>query len=672
MDKFQQGFINEANDLLASLESALLSLEDDRENKEMVGEIFRVMHSLKGTASMFGFDKIGELTHHLENIYDLIRDDKLVLTAEMLTASLSALDLIHSLLQDPNLENEENKIQFNTLQTEIINIVQGIEGVSGSAGLTDQTPADVEEEKKKFSYYVKVEMVKEIFLTGSNPLYLLDDLLELGVSKVKVNFLLPELPAFNFEHCYTSWEVLLVTEEMESEIHDVFMFVEDDCKITVRKLTSNNLFEVEELKLGVDEFLESNSKNIKELEDSIKTFTEKRKKVEVSKSPAAKASIRVEVGMIDELMNLVSQLVTTQASLNLYSEKEKAPFLEEISEQFDKLTRQLRDNAFGMSLIPLDNLFTRFKRLVRDTSKDLKKPIEFKTFGKETKLDKKIIETLTDPLMHILRNSLDHGVEQPEERKASGKPSKGKIEVSAYNSGAFVHISVKDDGGGINTERVRKIAIEKGIVSENDSLTEQEIKELIFAPGFSTSGTVTGISGRGVGMDVVKKNIQSLRGEIILNSTLGAGTEVILKLPLTLSIIDGLLLQVGVVKYLLPVLAIERCVEVYSTELKDNFNQLLLIDQEQIPYFDLREKFNSAISDSEKIGVVIIWCNNRKVGLIVDDIIGENQAVLKPLGKYYSQSDLFSGATILGDGTIALVIDPGRVVSFFEKESMKL
>lgn len=668
MDKFQEGFINEANDLLSSLESALLSLEDDRENKEMVGEIFRVMHSLKGTASMFGFDKIGELTHHLENIYDLIRSDKLTLTAEMLTASLSALDLIHNLLEDPNLEKEENKTQFDALQKEIINIVKGIDGVD----VEDTETSVVEAKKTTTSYYVKVKMVKEIFLTGSNPLYLIDDLVALGEAKTKVVFDFPKLGDFNFEHCFTSWEVLLVTSEDESEITDAFMFVEDECELEVIKLKDEDIFKDENLTEVIANFLTEDAIGVKEIQEALKKEKEEKKKNTEAKASKNKASIRVDVDMIDELMNLVSQLVTTQASLNLYSEKNNSPYLEEISEEFDKLTRQLRDNAFGMSLIPLDNLFMRFKRLVRDTSKSLNKPINFKTIGEETKLDKKIIETLTDPLMHILRNSLDHGVEVPDKRKAAGKNPEGKIVVSAYNSGAFVNISVKDDGGGINTEKVREIAISKGVISETDVLTEQETKELIFAPGFSTAEAVTGLSGRGVGMDVVRKNIQSLRGEIILDSTLGKGTEVILKLPLTLSIIDGLLVGVGAIKYVIPVLAIDRCLEIPSAEIKDNFNQLLLIENEQIPYFDLREKFGVQLEDSENIEVVVVWSNNKKIGLIVDTVIGENQAVLKPLGKYYANSDLFSGATILGDGTVALVVDPGRVVSFFKKDSIKL
>ena len=667
MDKFQQSFINEANDLLASLESALLSLEDDRENKEMVGEIFRVMHSLKGTASMFGFNKIGELTHHLENIYDLIRSDKLLLTVDILTASLSALDLIRSLLEDPELQKTENRSEFDKLQADIINIVNEIDGVATTKNAI--TTSSVEEEKKT-SFYVKVKMVKEIFLTGSNPLYLIDDLVALGTAKTKINIKLPVLQELNFEHCYTSWEVILVTDEEESEIHDAFMFVEDECDVEVVQLINDDIFKNDSLEQSVSDFLEDKTQGIKGIQKKITEEANKKKKEIVPIK--TKATIRVEVDMIDELMNLVSQLVTTQASLNLFSEKDKSPVLEEISEGFDKLTRQLRDNAFGMSLIHLDSLFTRFKRLVRDTSKDLNKPIEFKVFGEETKLDKKIIETLTDPLMHILRNSLDHGVEMPDKRKAAGKSLRGRIEVSAYNSGAFVHISVKDDGGGIDIVRVREIAVKKGVISANDLLTEQETKELIFAPGFSTAEAVTGLSGRGVGMDVVKKNIESLRGEIILNSELGVGTEVILKLPLTLSIIDGLLVQVGIVKYIIPLLAIERCVEIPTTEIENNFNKLLLIDHEQIPYFDLRERFNVTISKLDKVVVVIVLCNSKKVGLIVDDVIGENQAVLKPLGKYYKQNDLFSGATILGDGNVALVIDLGRVISFFNKGSIQL
>jgi two-component system chemotaxis sensor kinase CheA len=371
--------------------------------------------------------------------------------------------------------------------------------------------------------------------------------------------------------------------------------------------------------------------------------------------------------MIDELMNLVSQLVTTQASLNLYADKEESPFLEEIAEGLDKLTRKLRDNAFSMSLMSLDSLFTRFQRLVRDTSNDLNKPIEFKTVGKETKLDKKIIETLSEPLMHILRNSLDHGIETAEQRELVGKPSIGKIEVAAYNSGPFVHISVKDDGGGINIEKVRAIAIDTGIIKEKDNLSEQEIKELIFAPGFTTAESVTDLSGRGVGMDVVKISIESVRGEIILDSQIGVGTEVTLRLPLTLSIVDGLLVQVGLVKYAIPLLAIDRCIEIKSTEISKNSNGFLFTDNEKLPYFDLREKFKTNITE-----VVIVWSDGDKFGLIVDHIIDEVQVVLKPLGKYYKQSEMFSGATILGDGIVALVIDPEKMVSFFNTESIEL
>ncbi len=666
MDQFQEAFINEARDLLESLESALLTLEGDFSDQAMIGEVFRVMHSLKGTASMFGFDKIGELTHDLENIYDLIRDGKLALSSAILTASLSALDLIHALLEDPNLQEQENASNYKTLLGEIKGIATGVVGIETENGDSSSRSDLGQDSSDVFTYLVQVTFDEEIFSTGSNPLFLIDDLLQLGKAFAYPNLKFTEEP--NFENCYTSWTVVLETSEEVSEIEDVFMFVEDECQVSVERLAKEPVSKKPEALEKLDgwdgETFDKSElrKLVKEQAAESKKSTAKKEKKKVQES------IRVESVQVDELMNLVSQLVTTQASINLLAENLGNHQLDEVSEQLDKITRQLRENAFGMSLIPLDNLFMRFRRLIRDTSNALDKPISFTTKGEDTKLDKKIIETLADPLMHILRNSLDHGIESKESRKAAGKSETGKIEVSAYYSGAFVHINVHDDGGGINPTKVRDKAIEKGIISPNDNLTEQEMQELIFAPGFSTAEEVTDLSGRGVGMDVVRQNIYSLRGEILLDSKVGVGTDLTLKLPLTLSIIDGLLVNVGGTKYVLPVLEVDRCVE-YSAELiESSFNELLLLEGEQVPFINLRKEFDCDENPKDTVEVVFVWSQGRKIGLVVDGVIGENQAVLKPLGKYYKHNELFSGATILGDGTISLVIDPGRIISYFEKD----
>ena len=660
MEQFQGAFVNEAKDLLESLESALLTLESNFDDQDMIAEVFRVMHSLKGTASMFGFDKIGELTHELETIYDLIRAGQLALSKSILSVSLATLDLIHNLLHDPYLDDSDHAKRFNLVQDDIRALVKDI---GYKEEIHDGSFKPVKALDAIATYHVKVVFDKQIFTSGSNPVYLIEDVLELGQTRV-FPFLLALNDEIDFEHCLFYWEVILETNKDISEIEEVFMFVEDECQLQIEKIFDGEIFSKPEVISVLDDF-GINTFDLNLLKQKLEPPSKERTS---NSTKLTRESIRVDSVQVDELMKLVSQLVTAQASLDLLAQESSNSKLEEVTEDLDKLTRQLRDNAFGMSLIPLDNLFMRFRRLVRDTSSILEKPIEFITKGEDTKLDKKIIETLSEPLMHVLRNSLDHGIESHTARLEAGKPAKGLIEVSAYNSGAFVNIRVRDDGGGIDPFKIREKAIKKGLIGEQDELSEQEMQELIFAPGFSTAEEVSDLSGRGVGMDVVRQNIQSLRGEIILDSEVGKGTTLTLKLPLTLSIIDGLQVKVLGTHYIIPVLEIDRCIEFSRKQIEDNFNHLLLVEGEQIPFVNLIREFGLSSSEQELLQVVFVWCQGRKIGLVVEEVMGENQAVLKPLGKYYRNNDLFSGATILGDGTVSLVIDPGRVISYFHKE----
>jgi two-component system chemotaxis sensor kinase CheA len=365
-------------------------------------------------------------------------------------------------------------------------------------------------------------------------------------------------------------------------------------------------------------------------------------------------------------MNLVSELVTTQASLTLYNQKFETPELEIISENIEKLSRRLRDIAFGMTLVPINNMFGRFQRLVRDVSLALNKEVQFVTEGGETELDKSIIETLTDPLMHIIRNSLDHGLELPEAREKLGKPRKGTVKLKAFYSGISVYIQIIDDGKGIDAEVIREKAISKGFMKPDDVLSDKEIFDFIFYPGFSTAAVVTDISGRGVGMDVVKRNISELKGSILVESKVNIGTTLTIKLPLSLSIIDGLLVDVANVYYIIPLSVVDKCYEVDNKQMMNNFNELLVLDDKQIPFINIRKEFGySPLSGSEKSQIIVVSDADRKVGISVDHIVGEYQAVVKPIGKYYKNQDFISGATILGDGSIALVMDSHKIIDLY-------
>lgn len=694
MDHFKNKFLNEAADLLADLEKSILVLEEDAGNKDQVEQVFRVMHTFKGNSTMFGFDSIGEFTHHLETIYDLVRSGKLNLTSQILDVTLKAVDHIRALLLDEDLLNEAIKSTHTSLTESIIQLSGAVLEKSNTAEEnfakgSEQTRNDVN------SYFIVVRPSGNIFLTGANPLYLIDDLYNLGECKAyPIIENIPSLTQLDTNVCYTNWQILLSTSGGIPAIKDVFIFAEDDCTVEISFLANINLLansdfisEVESLYktnktiesaqvltiaskfIVLDTVLTPNIKN----ESVVSSLADIKipKSVKSEKKENSNSSIRVSSDKLDDLMNLVSELVTTQARLSLFAEQSSQSELLNIAENVEKISRQLRDNTFSICLVPIESMLTRFKRLVRDLSAELDKDVIFITEGSDTELDKTIIDSLSDPLMHIIRNSMDHGIESVEERIQNKKPSQGKIQLKAFYSGTNVHIEIEDDGGGIDPKKIKEKAIQKGIIAGDAILSEKEILEMIFLPGFSTASKVTEVSGRGVGMDVVKRNIANIRGEISLKSSVGKGTTITIKLPLTLSIIDGLLVKIGDTHFVLPLSSIEKCYETLHTNLVDNFNDLVVLDGEQIPYFYLREEFDITEDTPVIEQVLVVKYEDRKVGLSVDEVVGEYQAVIKPLGKLYKNLEIISGATILGDGSIALVMDTNQIIKQFSGQSKK-
>ncbi len=651
-------FIDEATELLEDLEKALLHLEQDKLNQNGVGEVFRIMHSLKGSASMFGFDSISNLTHHLETIYQSIREGNRELTQEIFSTTLNCLDHLRRLLQDSLLRDPATKEGHVQLIKDIEKLIH--------AENQNRVQSPVPESTREITYYVLFKPVAGVLRNGTNPLFLIEDLLLLGKG-----FVMPfiEMPVFQDavpDLCYTGFEVVLSTSRPEGEIQDVFLFVEGDAEIDVKIIGEGKLPEgaktIEKLNAAqnsVDKLGESfiRSQILSLTQSSIQTVSADLKKAKNT------SNVRVSSERLDELMNLVSELVTTQASLTLFSEGSLSGELAAIAENVEKITRRLRDNAFTMSLIPIESLAVKFQRLVRDLSNELKKEVEFKVEGADTQIDKSIIEKLSDPLLHLLRNAIDHGIEAPGEREKKGKTRQGTILFKSCYSGANVIIEIKDDGAGINLEKIRKIAIEKDLIPPDLELSEKEIINLIFLPGFSTADQVTGVSGRGVGMDVVKRNIADIRGEIEVTTRIGHGSTFQIKLPLTLSIIDGLRVEIGSTEFILPLFAVQKCYEVDTTTLTETFNQWVTLDGQRIPFLFLREDFSAGNPVPIHSQIIKIVQDGTPVGLVVDRIVGDYQAVLKPLGHLYRNQDEFSGATILGDGTVALVIDPAKLVN---------
>ncbi|MGQ1785601.1 chemotaxis protein CheA [Saccharicrinis sp. GN24d3] len=668
IDKFRAKFVEESLDNVHDLEEALLLLEDDRTDKEIIERIFRAMHSLKGGGAMFGFNDLSEFTHHLETVFDEVRNGKLVISDEIISVTFNAIDQIKHLLDVGDLTDESEKQELAGLTRKVQELVSKPQDDVQSQKNSDADAAVKIESDGSKTYLINFKPHTNILQNGTNVMFLLDDLHALGKAVVLFNDeKVPELADMNPQECFVTWDIVLNTSEALNEIQDVFIFVEDECDLTIHEIFDGNITENALFEEIMAKCRRNEEKLTAELLKGI-TWSGEQKKVSPEKKKAQLkehkiSSIRVASSKIDELVNLVSELVTIQAQLNLYAEKSGEPQIISLSENIQKLTRQLRDSAFEISLIPIQSDLMRFQRLVRDLSKELNKEIDFIIEGGDIELDKNIIEHLTDPLLHMIRNCVDHAIEMPDERIKKGKNPKGNIIFKAYYEGANVIIKIIDDGKGIDPNFILNKAIHKGIVDEGVELSKKEILDLVFMSGFSTKEQVSDLSGRGVGMDVVKRKIGEIRGEVSIDSEVDKGTTLTLELPLTLSIIDGLLVTVAQSQYVIPVSAIEKIYPLENKDRKSIFNDVITLDGEQFPVIGMRSIFNEP-ETSEKEHIIQIKYEDKQIGLIVDEVIGEYQTVVKPFGKLLKDQEVISGASIMGDGSISMVVDTNRLVHF--------
>jgi two-component system chemotaxis sensor kinase CheA len=664
MDHLQGIFIAEADELIASLEETLLQFDKDRTNKTSIETIFRSMHTLKGSASMFGFESLSALTHELETVYDLIRTGRFAATNEVLEVTLETIDHVKKIIRDQGLQDPANRARHEALHKAI-------------TGLTDEardqqnhTPTGMA------TFYVHCRPHADVQGKGTNPLYLIEDLTSLGTARVLPHMNeVPSLDTLDPALCYTGFEVFLASKNTLDEVQGVFIFAEDCCDVIVEKISDTDLLQVPafiqalDIKpFGASPFgLPAIQHLVANALRAGTTATTGTATATTGPTPAAAVknhvtSIRVSSDKLDELLNLVSEMVTSQAGLTLLAGRHDVPGLANLAENMEKISRRLRENAFSICLIPIDTLVTRFQRLVRDLSKELGKEINFSAEGVETELDKSIIENITDPILHMLRNCIDHGIESPAEREAKGKPRQGSIRMKAFQSGTSVYIQIIDDGKGIDADKIRQKAIAKGLIGADAVLSEKETYDLIFKPGFSTAEQVTDVSGRGVGMDIVKRNIEAIRGEVSITSRVHEGTTITIRLPLTLSIVDGMRVKIASSEYILPLTAVDKCYEIETRKLRREHAQKIEFDGALLPVFNLREVFHDDEPKPDITQIIKVHFDEFPVGLAVDAVIGEYQAVMKPLGSFYENREEFSGATILGDGSVALVMDIHKLV----------
>lgn len=655
MDSNQQRFVEDALDLLNELDEGLLQLEANPQASAPLEQVFRTMHTIKGGANMFGFENIGELAHHLETLYDMVRQGKLQVTDGLISITLHAFDKVRDLLR----EKDANKIAAaESLQEHLQIAVEFLATAEAATGDLHHTQPFGNEVVA--TVLVRITPTISITDDGNHPLvFIIQDLAALGTSRVIVRK--------KETGDVLNWDVVLYSTATEEEIGSYFIFVENECTVFCKKLASVNLFEVEEF---------NNTFEHRRGSESIDTLVEFASKFDIGttadeddSAPASKKKvvqesyIKVSKRKIDDLLNWISELIILQAQLTTAASKMNSAEVTEVTEHLEMITGRLRDTSLEIGLVPIETLVTKFKRLVRDLSKSLSKKINFISEGAETEMDKDVIELMSDPMIHIIRNCIDHGIEAPADRKAAGKSEHGTVKLKAFNTSSYVNIVISDDGKGISKERVLRKAIDKGLVSPEDSLTDEEVLNLIFHPGLSTADTVTDVSGRGVGMDVVKQKINDLRGYVTIQSTEGKGTAIHIKLPLSRSIIEGLLVRVDDTRYIVPLHVVER-IDRIPYQMLDKSHQInkdVIVNEEPLSIFSLREQFHKSGINPKTSDIISVMINGIKKGIAVDRIEGKMQTVMKPLGDAYQNQDFIAGSTILGDGSLALVLDPGRL-----------
>jgi two-component system chemotaxis sensor kinase CheA len=643
----------EAGELLEQIEQGLLDLGHRLDDRALVDEVFRGLHTLKGSGAMFGFDARANFTHHCETAFDRVRKGLAPATEELVAVILSAKDHMRALLEGDGAGVEP-------AGEAILARLQAAIDLSGQA----QAPAPeaAAAPAARGGWRLSFRLPPDAMARGTNPLMLLDELRELGECRITASAdAVPPLAELVPTECHIGWEAEILGEVSRSDVEDVFIFVMDDMELSIEPL---------EIPAQAEAPAE-----IAETAPAAPPATASEPAAAEPGRAAAKAgeSVRVPAERLDELMDRVGELVIVQSRLSQLANHGADLILRSVSEEIERLASELRDTMMVLRMVPVGSLFGRFRRLVHDLARDTGKTIELSTEGETTEVDKTVIERLADPMVHLVRNACDHGLESPDQRVAAGKPEAGRVRLSARQAGGEVLISIRDDGRGIDRDRVRAKAEAQGLLQAGQQISEQELLQMIFHPGFSTAAEVTSLSGRGVGMDVVKRTIESLRGAIDISSVPGEGSTFVLRIPLTLAVIDGLLVRVGDGRYVIPLAAVEECIELgLEEDLRSRGRSFVTLRDRLVPFVRLREIFATGTRPDPHQKIVVIATGAERVGLVVDQIIGSHQTVIKSMSSLHRNVPTFAGATILGDGGVALILDVAQLVTLGQNHEERL
>lgn len=703
MSQFLVTFYEESFEGLDIMETELLALDVGEADLETINTIFRAAHSIKGGSGTFGLDDVANFTHVMETLLDEMREGNRDVTQHAVNILLESVDVLREMLSTLQAEEELDNERIATVKQKLDNLLAGESGEDTVAEAQVSESAVTAEpaitESIKHGWVIDFKPHLDMLQTGNDPVRMIRELSVLGDITVTPDIvLLPSFLMMEPENSSLAWVITLKGDIDKSAIEEVFDWVEDECDLTITPMADSDvaaqqeqIAEAEIISETIDPAPSAAEENVITPAPAVDTTLKQTpadsseakstaKKVK-PKATAESSSIRVSIDKVDELINMVGELVITQSMLSQLGEEEEfgESQIEKLKNglmQLERNTREMQENVMRIRMLPISFVFQRFPRLVHDLCGKLDKKIELVLSGESTELDKTVMEKIGDPLVHLVRNSLDHGIETPDIRLAAGKPETGEIHLNAYHEGGNIVIEITDDGAGLNLEKILSKAKSSGIVSENDKLSDEDIADLIFRPGFSTADVVSDVSGRGVGMDVVRRNIRALGGTVDVKTTAGQGSVFTIRLPLTLAILDGQSIIVGDEVYIVPLVAIIESIQVDSALVNGITGQadVYRLRDEYIPIVKLCDVFNvkPQHENMEDGLLVVVEAEGKKVALLVDDLLGQQQVVIKSLETNFKSVEGISGATILGDGTVALILDVSGLIAISKKNTRSI
>lgn len=675
-NQYMDMFLDESHEHLQSLNEGLLSLEENSDDVSVVNEIFRNAHTLKGMSATMGYNKIAELTHEMEDVLDLIRKEQLKLNEDIIDTLFKCLDSLEQMINSVGDGEAEDVVDVTDLVAKLSSISKGTPMPKAADATAEAAPqeaadspsivlTDIDKDVLKqakesgmIGVHVQVTLAATCLLKSARSYMVMNALDELG-DVIKSVPPAEDLEQEKFDHTF---DVLLITAAEVKDVEEALESISEIEKVSVNVVDTEAKAEEKATPAEAPKAAEAKP----QAKAPVKTPAKAPAKKEASKKDAAhhkhqSQSVRVDIDKLDTLMNLMGELVINKVRLEQIGQTHRLAELTETLEQMDRVTTDLQNIVMKVRMVPVSAVFNRFPRMVRDVSKELNKEINLTIEGEETELDRTVIDEIGDPIMHLLRNSLDHGVEHPDDREAKGKPRTGEVGLIARHEGNNVVIMVTDDGAGINADVIRRKAVEKGMISQEDAdkLDDADAVRLIFLPGFSTADKITDISGRGVGMDVVRSKIEALSGHVDVETKIDEGSVFKIKLPLTLAIIQAMLVKVQEEMYAIPLGSIDSTINIQPTDIKTVRNkEVIVLRGEIIPIIRMEETLQVPhVKDSDEIFVVVVHAGEAKAGIVVDNLIGQQEIVIKTLGNLFAGLKMFSGATVLGDGRVALILD---------------